>query len=64
MQDPIVKADLDSIPVHSPPEFLALMLMGPDEIALYLVSTSDQTLSADDNAYLAYHTYLNSCNPR
>jgi len=56
MQNPIVKADLDSIAVHSPPEFLALMLMGPDEIARYLASTPDQSLNTDDNAYLEYHT--------
>src|SRR5208337_1828329 len=36
MQDPVVKADLDSIDIHTPPELLALMLMGPDEISRYL----------------------------
>ena len=31
------------------------MLMGPDEIARYLASTSDRSLNTDDNAYLEYH---------
>ena len=55
IQDPIVKADFDSIGVHSAPELLSLMVMGPDEIARYLASTSDRSLNTDDNAYLEYH---------
>jgi spermidine synthase len=55
MQDPVVKADFDSIGVHSAPELLSLMVMGPDEIARYLASTPDQSLNTDDNAYLEYH---------
>jgi len=55
MQDPVVKADFDSIGVHSAPELLSLMVMGPDEISGYLASTPDQSLNTDDNAYLEYH---------
>jgi spermidine synthase len=56
MQNPIVKDDLASIDVHSAPELLALMLMGPLEISKYLSSVPDHTLNRDDNAYLEYHT--------
>src|SRR5271157_1822357 len=56
MQDPVVRGDLDSIGIHTPPELLALMLMGPDEITGYLASTPSRGLNTDDNAYLEYHT--------
>ena len=55
MQDPVVKADLDSIGIHSPPELLSLMLMGPDEVKKYLASVPGTQLNTDDNAYLEYH---------
>ena len=55
MQDPAVKADLDSIGVHSAPELLALMWMGPAEIARY-VAANPGPVNTDDNAYLEYHT--------
>ena len=63
MHDPVVKNDLDSIGVHSAPELLALMLMGPDEVARYLASTPNQGLNTDDNAYLEYHTPLEMAEP-
>lgn len=56
MTDPVVKADLDSIGVHSAPELLSLMLMGPDDIARYIAANPDPELNTDDNAYLEYHT--------
>jgi spermidine synthase len=56
MSDPAVKRDLDSVDIHSAPDLLALMLMGPADIQRYLASLSDRTLNLDDNAYLEYHT--------
>jgi spermidine synthase len=56
IQDPVVKADLESINIKSPAEFVSHMLMGPDEIRAYLGSTADDLLNTDDNAYLEYHT--------
>jgi spermidine synthase len=55
MLDPVVKADFDSIGVHSAPELLSLMVMGPKGISRYLASTPNQSLNTDDNAYLEYH---------
>ena len=64
MQDPSVKSDLDSIDIHNAPELLALMLMGPDEIARYFSSIASQDLNTDDNAYLEYHTPFELLKPR
>ena len=52
----MVRADLDSIGVHSAPELLSLMVMGPQEVATYLAAIPGGTLNTDDNAYLEYHT--------
>jgi hypothetical protein len=62
MQDPIVKSDLDSIDIHAALELLALMLMGPDEVARYFASISSQDLNTDDNAYLEYQPLSNYSN--
>lgn len=56
VQNPVVKADLESINVQSPAQFVSYMLMGPDEIRAYLASTQDGLINTDDNAYLEYHT--------
>jgi spermidine synthase len=64
MRNPVVKSDLDSIDIDSAPELLALMLMGPDEIARYFASISSQGLNTDDNAYLEYHTPFELLKPR
>ncbi len=56
LQNSVVKADLESINIQNPAEFVAHMLMGPDEIRAYLGSMSDDQLNTDDNAYLEYHT--------
>jgi spermidine synthase len=54
--DPVVQADLASINIHGPLEFLSYMLMGPDEIRAYLAANPSAVLNTDDNAYLEYHT--------
>ncbi len=64
MQDPAVKGDLNSIDIHAAPELLALMLMGPDEIARYFASIPSHDLNTDDNAYLEYHTPFELLKPR
>jgi hypothetical protein len=56
LQDPVVKADMASIHIQGPEEFLSYMLMGPDEIRAYLASTPENVINTDDNAYLEYHT--------
>jgi spermidine synthase len=56
LQDPVVKADMASINIKSPAEFVSYMLMGPDQIRSYLASTPDNLMNTDDNAYLEYHT--------
>ncbi len=56
LQDPVVKADLASIHIQGPAEFLSYMLMGPDQIRAYLKNTPENVTNTDDNAYLEYHT--------
>jgi spermidine synthase len=56
MLNPAVKRDLESIEIHSAPQLLAHLMMGPAQIAQYLGSSSSRTLNTDDNAYLEYHT--------
>jgi spermidine synthase len=56
LQNPVVAADLASININGPSEFLSYMLMGPDEIREYLASTPVHLINTDDNAYLEYHT--------
>jgi hypothetical protein len=56
LQSPVVKADLASINIQNPAEFVSHMLMGPDEIRAYLASTPHDLINTDDNAYLEYHT--------
>jgi len=56
LEDPNVKADLASINIHGPGEFLSYMLLGPDEIRAYLAANPTSDLNTDDNAYLEYHT--------
>jgi spermidine synthase len=56
VQDPAVKADLDSIEIHSASELLAHMLMGPEQISRYLANAPAGPMNTDDNAYLEYHS--------
>lgn len=56
LEDPAVKADLASININGPAEFLSYMVMGPDEIPAYLAANPSSALNMDDNAYLEYHT--------
>jgi spermidine synthase len=56
MEDPAVKADLASINIHAPADFISYMVMGPDEIAAYLAANPSDVLNTDDNAYLEYNT--------
>jgi spermidine synthase len=56
IQDPVIKADLESIKIQSPAQFMSYMMMGPDEIRAYMASTGDDVINTDDNAYLEYHT--------
>jgi spermidine synthase len=56
LEDPAVKADLASINIHGPADFLSYMVMGPDEIPAYLAANPSNVLNTDDNAYLEYHT--------
>jgi spermidine synthase len=56
LRNPVVEADLASINIKGPAEFLSYMLMGPDEIRAYLASTPLRLINTDDNAYLEYHT--------
>jgi spermidine synthase len=56
LEDPAVKADLASINIHGPAEFLSYMVMGPDQIPAYLAANPLSALNTDDNAYLEYHT--------
>jgi spermidine synthase len=55
IEDPVIKADLASINIHGPAQFMSYMLMGPDQIRTYLEATPGP-VNTDDNAYLEYHT--------
>jgi spermidine synthase len=56
MNSSIVAKDLNSIGIHNENEFLAHMLMGPNQIKTYLDSLEDTTINTDNNAYLEYQT--------
>ena len=51
-----VASDMASIDIHGPEEFLAHLLMGPQQIQEYLAGSGDNTINTDSNAYLEYHT--------
>ena len=52
----IIGNDLASIKIHDENEFLAHLLMGPNQIKAYLNQLEDTTINTDDNAYLEYQT--------
>ncbi len=55
LEDAAVKADLASIGISGPDDFLSYMLMGADEISAYLAANPSNVINTDDNAYLEYH---------
>jgi spermidine synthase len=56
LRHPAVAADLESIGIVGPEQFLAHMLMGPAQIRAYLSSSRDETVNTDANAWLEYQT--------
>jgi len=53
-QDPAVRADLASIDINSPEEFLSHLMMGPDQIRAYLGDLESVPTNTDDYPYLEY----------
>ncbi|MGH0035404.1 MAG: fused MFS/spermidine synthase [Myxococcota bacterium] len=53
-QDPAVRDDMASVDIDSPEEFLALMLMGPDEVRAFIDADPDVPVNTDDYPYLEY----------
>jgi spermidine synthase len=51
---PAIRDDLASIDVNSPEEFLALLLLGPDEIRAFIDAEPDIPTNTDDYPYLEY----------
>jgi len=49
-----VREDMESINIHTPEEFLALLLMGPTEIREFVDAETDVPLNTDDYPYLEY----------
>jgi hypothetical protein len=52
--DPAIRRDMASIDVNSPEEFMALLLMGPEEIRAYVDDEPSVPLNTDDYPYLEY----------
>lgn len=54
--DTSVREDMASIDVNSPEEFLALLLMGPDDIRDFVNEDPATPVNTDDHPYLEYFT--------
>jgi spermidine synthase len=52
--DPAVRADLESIDIHSPEELLSHLVMGPDAVRAFVADEPDVPLNTDDYPYLEY----------